>query len=252
MGKIDKAGAAQRQRAARGIGKIRQGEAIRRHPLQIGLDVNLAHRAAEDDDMGHPRHRQQRRLHHPFGLIAQRERRKLVRHQTDLEQVHGAGDERRQARGVHPRRQGTAQFAQAFGNALARGIEIDPVGELDSDDRQAWNGFGTDGGQAGCAIDSVLDRLGDQLLHLLGGEAGRFGLDVGAGRHEFRKHVQRCGLCRPHTQRQRDQGQGRDGACEAHAQINEPAHAYSSASVLGLSSRARSRPAPLITMAWPG
>ena len=60
-----------------------------------------------------------------------------------------------------------AQLAQPFGNALARIVEIDVVGELDLDDRQAGNGFRADGGKPGGAIDGILDRLGDQLLDLL-------------------------------------------------------------------------------------
>ena len=59
MRQIDKAGAAQGQRRARRIGQVGQGEAIGRHALQIGLDLNLAHRAAEHDDMRDARDRQQ-------------------------------------------------------------------------------------------------------------------------------------------------------------------------------------------------
>ena len=50
---------------------------------------------------------------------------------------------------------------------------------------------GADGGKTGCAIDRILDRLGDQLLDLLGGEAGRLGLDVHRRGHEIGKDVQR-------------------------------------------------------------
>ena len=125
-----------------------------------------------------------------------------------------------------------------LGNALAGVVEVDVVGELNGDDRQAGNGFRADGGQAGRAVDGILDRLGDKLLDLLGGEARRLGLDIHRRRHKFRKDIQRRRPRRPDAQRQRDQGQGRNGAPETHAQVDKPAHGQSAASVEGFISRA--------------
>ena len=224
MRQIDKARAFQAKRGARRIGQVGQGETVRGHALDVGLDLDLADRSAIDDHMRHTRHRQKCRLQGPVGHVAQGERIELVGGKPDQQQVHGAGSERRQFGCLNTQRQGRTQFAQPLRDALPRVKDIDFVGELDVDHRQAGNGLGADRVQPIGAVDRVFDRVGDELLDLFGGEAGRLGLNVHRGRHKFGEHVQRRGPQRPQASQQRQQGERRESSGEADAKINQPTH----------------------------
>ncbi len=124
-----------------------------------------------------PGHRQQPRLDDPVGRIAQLIGIDLVGQQADLQQVHGARDQRRELRRPDARRQAAAQLGQALGDALTGNVHVDVVGERDGDDRETRNGLGAQRRKPARTIDGILDRLGDELLDLLGGKARRFGLD---------------------------------------------------------------------------
>ncbi len=186
--------------------------------------MNLAHIAAEHDDMGDARHRQQPRLDDPIGVVAQSEGINLVGQQSDHHQVHGARNERRQFRSAHARRQGAAEFGQALRNALTRDVHVDAVGESDGHHGQAGNGFRAQRRKPGRAVDGVLDLFGDQLFDLLRGESGRLGLNVHLRRDEFREDIERRLHGPPGTERERQQGQHGDRAIVAHAKGDQGAH----------------------------
>src|SRR5436190_1928232 len=68
---------------------------------------------------GDSRHGQKPRLERPIGKRAQFHRRKLFRGQTDFEQVHRRGGQRRHFRSLHPDRQQAGRFSKSFGEHLA-------------------------------------------------------------------------------------------------------------------------------------
>ena len=83
--------------------------------------------------------------------------------------------------------------------------------ELDPDDGQADRAGRAHAAHAGQAVDGGLDREGDVLLDLVGGEAGRFGHDDDGRRVEFREHIDRSAR----------QAEGDDGQQQAGGQQDQ-------------------------------
>ena len=223
-GEIHEARAAQRQRAARGVGDVGERQSEVRQPGRVGQDLQLPHVATKDDDMGDSRHGQQPRLDDPVGRISEGKCIHLVRGEADLEQVHGARDERRELGNANAARQAAAELRKALGNALPRDVQVDAILERYGHDRQARDRFRAHGRDSRGAIDGVLDLLGHQFLNLLRGEARRLGLDGDLRRHELREHVERCAQCAPCAQHQRYQGQGSHDAAASYAELDQPMH----------------------------
>ena len=223
-GEINEAGAPQRQRRARRIGQLGNGDVVAREPAHVRKNLNLPQIAAENDDVRDSRHGEQPGLDHPVRGVAQRIGVDSVGQQADLEQIHGAGHQGRQFRRADARGQRAAEFRQPLGYTLARHVHIDTAGKRDGHDRQPGDGFGTQGREPRRATYGILDRPGDQFLDLLRCEAVGLGLYVDLGGDKFRKHVQRRVQCAPCPQQEREQRQRGHRPMVPHAKCDQCAH----------------------------
>ena len=136
-----------------------------------------------------------------------------------------------------------AQLRQTLGDALSGDVHIDAVRKCDRHDGQAGNGLRAHRRQARRAIDGVLDRFGDEFLHLLRGESRRLGLDVDLRGHEFGEDIQRRTAAHPSSP---GPAPARSSAVTApkwrtHS-LTSARIELQSASVLGFDSRAKSNP----------
>ncbi len=223
-GEVDEPRAVQRQSAACGIGHIEQRHVIARQFIGVRLDLYLPNIAAEHEDVRDAGYGEQSGFDDPVGGITQCIAIRRVRLQSDLEQIHRARHQRREFRCSHSRGQGASDLGQAFGNSLARNVNVHVVGERHDHHGQARYRFGTKRGQTRRAVDGALDAFGDQFLYLLRRESRRLGLDIDLRGNEFREHVQRRTHDAPATQQQRQYGQRRYTAEMTYTQGYQPPH----------------------------
>ncbi len=188
---IDGAAAAQDERGAARLHHIVDAEAEAGEAVEVGLDLHLADGAAVDGHARNARQCQQVRVDRPIGDVAQRVRIDRVRQQSELEDVHGAGGERRELGLRDPHGQLAGERAETLGNALADGDRVDVAFERNDDDGQPIDGFGAQEFNTRSAVHRRLDGAGDDLLDLLWRKAGRLGLDRHLRGDELGKNVER-------------------------------------------------------------
>ena len=182
----DVAELAAREDAAAGIGAVgvdRVGDVLERQVephelLRIELELELGREAAEVRDVGDARHLLERRDHDPALDLRELAQILGVGFQRVVENLAGRRGQRIEA-GREARRQ--RDVLDALHDALARPVVLDAVAEHERDQRQPERAARAHHRQARRAVELALERNGDLLLDLLGGEARRLGDDLRGG-----------------------------------------------------------------------
>ena len=104
----------------------------------------------------------------------------------DLPETRGIGPHARRAVALW---QAVADFLQAFIDQLSGEVDVHVVFEVHGDVGQAEQADRADLLHLRQACQRRLHRRGQQLFDVLGGQAGRFGVDVDLGRGDIRKGV---------------------------------------------------------------
>ena len=156
------------------------GDAEAAQRRRIRRNAILADFAADRDDLGDARDREQTRAHGEVGGLADFHRGRLVaahRDQQDL--AHDRVD--RPHLGHHVRRQLGPDQGKPFGDLLPVAIDVGAPVELDIDDRKPDAGNGAHPRHPGNAVHLGFDRKADELLDFRRRQPFRFGQD-GDGR----------------------------------------------------------------------
>ena len=155
------------------------------HHHRVRHDAVLAHLAADRNDLGNAGDGEDLRADDEVGDLAQLHRRdRLSRHRDQHDLAHDRGD--RPHFRVHAMRQPALDGREALGDLLPGAVDLGLPAELDVDDRQADAGGRANAHDARHAAHGGLDRVGDELLHLLRREP--FGL-----RHQHHRRAVEVG-----------------------------------------------------------
>ena len=158
------------------------------HRGRVRRDPVLAHLAADGDDLRDPGDAENLRADGEIGELAHLHGRHGVRrdgHEQDLAHDRGHGPHVR----TDPARQALAYDGELFGNELPTAIDVRRPVELDVDDGQAGAGNRAHAGDARHAVHGGLDRVGHDLLDLLGGKTLGLGHDGDHRPVEVGQHV---------------------------------------------------------------
>ena len=159
------------------------------HGGRIELHQVLADVAPDRDDLRDAGQREQAAPDGGLGHAAQLHRIDRLRSERDEgDLAHDRADrpERRPLDSC-----GKRDGLESLGDDLARPVDVLAPLELDPDDGDARPRHRADPPDAGCAVQSGLDREGHEKLDLLGGEALRFGDDGDGGRREVWEDIDR-------------------------------------------------------------
>ena len=165
------------------------GDAERAQCRRVRRDAVLAHFAAHRDDLGHAGNGEQPRAHDEIGDLAHAHRRDAFRrrHRDEQDLPHDRVDR------THLRERVGRELAlherKTLGDLLAVAEDFGAPGELDVDDRQADARDRAHAGDAGQAVHLGLDRIGDELLDLLRGQALGLGHDGDGRPVEIGEHI---------------------------------------------------------------
>jgi hypothetical protein len=119
----------------------------------------------------------------------------------------------------------TGRLADALLDDLPRAIEVGALFEDHVHRRQTGHRLRLDVVQPRDSIEEVLlERHRDQLLHLLGREAQRLGLDVDGDRGELRQHVGLRAAEGPDAEHHDHHGDGHDSPTSLEARPDDPTH----------------------------
>ena len=189
-GRFHVTGAAYAGGLAGGGGDILHGNLQGGQAVGSQLDLQLADFTAEDLGGGHAGNGEHAGTHGPVGKGAEFHGGQLVRHEAELEEVHGGGGERLHFGRLHAGGEVAVQLGEALGDHLARLIDFGAFLEDGGDDRQALDGFGADGIEIAGTVEGAFHGAGDEGFHLFGGEAGSLGLDGDLGLDEVGEDVE--------------------------------------------------------------
>ena len=193
VGAVEHATAADAGGATGGLGELGETHAVGAETRGIDLHLQLAHFPAERRDLGDAGRGEQPRAHHPVDHGALLQQRAGLRGEADDQHRARRRGERADDRWRHRARQARHRFHQSLGERLAGAEDVGAGRQHGGDDGETLDRLRADDGDAGHAVDDVLDRLGDEDLDLLRREAGGLGLDGDLRRCELGKDVERCG-----------------------------------------------------------
>ncbi len=203
VGRFHETGAGHAGRLSGGRDHIFERESVAAQLFRIGLDLPLAHVAAEHVHFGDTFHGQQVRADGPVHQGAQFHRAALVRSYANAEHRAGRGCQRRNRR-YDASGQQVGKRRKALRGDLAIAIHIRTVRKEDVHDRQSGYGLRAQALQSRQTGERILDGLRDLGFDEFCRQPRRLRLDHHLGGRELRKDIE----VRP---RQREQAVRDDG-----------------------------------------
>ncbi len=104
--------------------------------------------------------------------------------------------------------------------------EVGAAVEEQHDRREGRNRLRANGVELRQPLERLLERHGDERLHLLGGEPEAVGLDLDLGLRELREDVNRRVPKNPAAEDHHPDAQGDDDVTELQADRDDPAHQW--------------------------
>ena len=205
-----------------GVQDLINGCAEFHQPVRTDLDLKLADFPAKDHDLRDTGHSQQARPQRPICESPYFHQRSRIRSETHLKYIAGRRSEGCHRWWSHTLRNSRGHFDQAFADHLTRLKHICAFAEHRSNDGKPLNRLRTDRFKTRNAIDGRLDRTCDELLDLLGRQAGGFGLNDNLRRGKFRKDVELRSRCRVNAKAEHHGTERNDDSAEPKRKINKP------------------------------
>ena len=207
-----------------GVHDLLQADVVLGQLRRVDLDVALRQPLAPDRDLGDAGHPEQPGPDLPVRDGRQVGQVHLVRGEPDLQDPARRGQRRHHERRAGPARQGGGDLGQPLGDQLPGAQLVGAPAEDQHDRGQLGDRLGAHVLQAFDPVELVLDRHGDQLLHLVGGVADRDRLDLHPGRRELGEHVH-LGVRDPNeAEGHHGRGGEQHDPAEGEAAGDDPAH----------------------------
>ena len=245
---VDEARAAQRERRARGLGKVAEREPVGLELREVRRDLQLAHAPPYTLTRATPCTasscglRLQSARSRSANASSRSETRPIFSTSIVLDvsgESFGAPVPSGSAAATRARRSATSWCARCGSAPSPKSSDTTESPGIDSERSAA---------SAGRAVHGGLDRPRHERLDLIRREARRLGLDRDLRRHELGEHVERRVARLPDAEHEKRGGEDRDDHRGADAPRDEPTHRLqSSASAPPPISRASRRPAPATT-----
>ena len=214
-----------------GSGSLHVGQrhAVGPEAVRVDQDLQLSVPLAPDRHVRDPGHGHEPGPDGPPGQGCELDLGERLGAQTDLENPARRGqrwEDHRRARqvGQQPRHTRHPLLCE-----LSCRHEVRPALEEENDRREPEDGLRTHGLEPGGADDGVLDGHGHQGLHVFRGEPRDLGLDLHAGRGEFREDVEGRVPQAPGPGEDEGEGKSEDDPAEAKRDANDRTHGVSSA-----------------------